>query len=170
VFCTGRAAELPEPALAQSRRFLARVRKRLQGKEDLLVQALGRFCAGVSELDELRLAIHPARGLPGLIGMELALEFRPGLAGQSASPVIVIRTSDGSPCQRALPRQLSWSRGRTADERAALVRPKLPSVALSVELILELAARASESLAASAEPVSASAPPRRRLRASPVAL
>jgi hypothetical protein len=169
VFCTGRAAELPEPSLAQSRRFLARVRKRLKGKEDLMVQALGRFCAGASEVDELRLAIHPARGLPGLIGIELALEFRPGLAGQSASPVIVIRASDGSPCQRALPRQLSWSRGRSAEERAALVRPKLPSVALSVELILELAARASESPGANAEPVSASAPPRRRLRASPVA-
>lgn len=144
VFCTGRAAELPEPALAQSRRFLARVLKRLQGHGDLLVQALGRYCASAGELDELRLAIHPARGLPGLIGMELALEVRPGLAGQCAAPVIVIRAADGSPCQRALPRQLSWSRGRTAEERAALVRPKLPSVALSVELLLELAARASE--------------------------
>ncbi|MEO8182598.1 MAG: hypothetical protein ABI895_27515 [Deltaproteobacteria bacterium] len=170
VFCTGRSAELPEPALARSRRFLARVHRRLKGRSDLMVQALGRFCAGANELDELRLAIHPARGLPGLIGMELALELRPGLAGQSAAPVIVIRTADGSPCQHALPRQLSWSRGRTAEERAALVRPKLPSVALSVELVLELAARASESPAPSAERVSASAPPRRRLRASPAAL
>jgi hypothetical protein len=167
VFCTGRAAELPEPALAQSRRFLARVAKSLSGKAELLVQPLGRFCTGASELDELRLAIHPARGLQGLIGMELALELRPGLAGPSPGPVLVIRASDGSECQRALPRQLSWSRGRSAEERAALVRPKLPTVALSVALVLELCAAASEPLTTKAAQLSASAPPRRRLRASP---
>jgi len=167
VFCTGRASELPEPALAQSRRFLGRVLRHLSGRADLMVQALGRFSTGASELDELRLAIHPAHCLQGLIGMELALEFRPGLAGLSAGPVIVIRAADGSECQRALPRQLSWSRGRSAEERAALVRPKLPSVALSVALILELAASASESPAVKSAPLSASAPLRRRLRASP---
>jgi hypothetical protein len=175
IFCTGRAGELPEPALAQSKRFLARVLKRLNGKAELVLQPLGRVCTGASDLDELRLAIHPAHGLAGLIGMELALEQRPGLAGPNAGPVLVVRAADGSPCQRALPRQLSWSRGRSAEERAALVRPKLPSVALTVELILELTSAASESPASEsskapsskARAVSAAAPPRRRLRASP---
>ena len=175
LFCTGRAAELPESALAQSKRFLSRVLKRLNGKAELVLQPLGRVCTGSSDLDELRLAIHPAHGLPGLIGMELALEQRPGLAGPSTGPVLVVRAADGSPCQRALPRQLSWSRGRSAEERAALVRPKLPSVALTAELLLELARAASESpagesfpaRASAARAVSADAPPRRRLRASP---
>jgi hypothetical protein len=152
VFCTGRAAELAEPGLAQSRRFLARVLKALAGTPDLVLQPLGRFCTGASELDELRLALHPAQALPGLIGMELALEFRPVLTGQSAWPVLVIRVADGSPCQLALPRQLSWSRGRSVEERAALVRPKLPSVSLSVELIRELLA-AARAAPAPARPV-----------------
>lgn len=174
IFCTGRAAEFPEPALTESKRFLSRVLKRLKGNADLVLQPLGRLCTGASDLDELRLAIHPARGLPGLIGMELALEQRPGLAGPSAGPVLVVRAADGSPCQRALPRQLSWNRGRGAEERAALVRPKLPTVALTAELILELARAASERPASepaaprSEARVSADAPPRRRLRASPV--
>jgi hypothetical protein len=175
IFCTGRAGELPEPGLAQSRRFLSRVLKRLKGKPELVLQPLGRVCTGASDLDELRLAIHPAHGLPGLIGMELALEQRPGLAQSSAGPVLVVRAADGSPCQRALPRQLSWSRGRSVEERAALVRPQLPSVAQTVELLLELARAASESPASEssqapasgARAVSADAPPRRRLRASP---
>jgi hypothetical protein len=180
LFCTGRAGELPEPSLAQSKRFLARVLKRLKGKPELVLQPLGRVCTGATELDELRLAIHPAHGLPGLIGMELALEQRPGLAGPSTGPVLVVRAADGSPCQRALPRQLSWNRGRSAEERAALVRPKLPTVALTAELILELAQAASEAPASEARPaassglssqarVSSDAPPRRRLRASPAA-
>jgi hypothetical protein len=175
LFCTGRAGELPEPALAQSKRFLARVLKRLEGKAELVLQPLGRVCTGATELDELRLAIHPARGLRGLIGLELSLEQRSVLSGPSTGPVLVVRAADGSPCQRALPRQLSWSRGRSAEERAALVRPKLPSLALTVELVLELAAAASEAqgregapaAASAARPVSSGAPPRRRLRASP---
>jgi hypothetical protein len=178
IFCTGRAGELPEPALTQSKRFLSRVLKRLKSNAELTLQPLGRVCTGASDLDELRLAIHPAHGLPGLIGMELALEQRPGLAGPSAGPVLVVRAADGSPCQRALPRQLSWNRGRGAEERAALVRPKLPTVALTAELILELAQAASETPASEARPAPTSAPrsearvspdepPRRRLRASP---
>lgn len=144
VFCTGRAAELPPQPLAESRRFLRRVLRRLGRRPELVVQVLGRSCTGLSELDELRLAIHPARALEGLIGMELALELQPSIAGQIASPVLIVRAAEGSLCQRSLPRQLSWTRGRSAEERAALVRPKLPSVALSVELIRELSAAASE--------------------------
>lgn len=144
VFCTGRAAELPAQPLAESRRFLRRVLRRLGRRPELVVQVLGRSCTGLSELDELRLAIHPSRGLEGLIGMELALELQPSIAGQIASPVVIVRAAEGSLCQRSLPRQLSWTRGRSAEERAALVRPKLPSVALSVELLRELSAAASE--------------------------
>ncbi|MEY4549090.1 MAG: hypothetical protein RL685_5285 [Pseudomonadota bacterium] len=144
VFCTGRAAELPAPPLAESRRFLRRALRRLAGKGELVAQPLGRSCTGASELDELRLAIHPTRALEGLIGIELAIELQPSLAGQSSSPVVIVRAAEGSLCQRALPRQLSWTRGRSAEERAALVRPKLPSVALAVALVRELSAAASE--------------------------
>jgi hypothetical protein len=138
LFCTGRAAELPEPAPDGSRRFLRDVRRELTEDAELLVQPIGRIAASNGELDELRLGISPAQGLPGLIGMELGLELRRGLGGYEREPVLVIRAADGSPCQRALPRQLTWSRGRSSEERAALIRPTLPSVAVSVALIREL--------------------------------
>jgi hypothetical protein len=137
VFCTGRARELPLDALAESRRFLGRARQRLARDRSLVVKPLGRFCAATTQLDELRLSISPARGLPGLIAMELALEIQSGLGGQRAEPVIVIRSTEGSRCQLALPRQLCWTRGRSADERAALLRPKLPTVSLAVGLVQE---------------------------------
>jgi len=137
VFCTGRERELPLDALAESRRFLRRARQRLARDRRLVVKPLGRFCAATRELDELRLSISPARGLPGLIAMELALEIQPGLGGQRAEPVIVIRSTEGSRCQLALPRQLCWTRGRSADERAALLRPKLPTSRLAVALVQE---------------------------------
>ena len=40
----------------------------------------------------------------------------------------------------ALPRDVIWTRGRKADERAAVLRPRLPSQAQCVTLVLELAA------------------------------
>jgi len=155
LFCTGRAAELPEPAPDGSRRFLREVRRELSDDTELVVQPLGRIAAANGELDELRLGISPAHGLPGLIGMELGLELRRGLGGYEREPVVVIRAADGSACQLALPRQLTWTRGRSSDERAALIRPRLPSVAVCVALIREL-------LLAMREPSGELAPPARK--------
>ncbi len=140
LFCTGRAGELPLDPLAYSRRFLRRVQRRLRRHPELVVKPIGRFAAAEAKLDELRLSIIPERGLPGLIGLELGLEFQERLGGFGASPVVVVRAAEGSACQRALPRGLAWTRGRSAEERATLVRPKLPTLALSVGLIQELLA------------------------------
>jgi hypothetical protein len=126
--------------LAQSRRWLRRAERRLRRDPELVVKALGRFCAASGELDELRLTITPARGLPGLIALELALEPQTGVTGPRAEPVLVIRAAEGSACQRALPRQLAWTRGRSAEERAALLRPKLPTQTLAVALVQEVLA------------------------------
>lgn len=138
LFCTGRAAELPLPAPDGSRRFLRDVRRELSEDAELVVHPLGRIAAANGELDELRLRISPAQGLPGLIAMELGMELQRGLGGYERQPVVVIRAADGSPCQRALPRQLTWTRGRSSEERAALIRPTLPNVAVTVALIREL--------------------------------
>ncbi len=138
LFCTGRAGEMPLDALDHSRRFLGRVQQRLRREARLVVKPLGRLAAASTELDELRLSIAPERGLPGLIGLELGLEFQERLGGFCARPALVVRTSEGSACHRALPRGLTWTRGRSSDERATLVRPKLPTVALTVALIQEL--------------------------------
>jgi hypothetical protein len=138
LFCTGRIGEMPPDALAESRRFLARAQRRLQRDRRLVVQPIGRFAAQSSALDELRLSITPSRGLPGLIGLELGLEVQERLGGFCARPVVVVRTAEGSACHRALPRGLTWMRGRSADERASLVRPTLPTLRLTVALIEEL--------------------------------
>ena len=140
LFCTGRGGELPVDPLAHSQRFLSRVQRRLRRDSELVVKPIGRFAATDAKLDELRLSIIPERGLPGLIGLELGLEFQERLGGFCAAPVLVVRAAEGSACQRALPRGLTWTRGRSAEERATLVRPKLPTLALSVELIRELLA------------------------------
>jgi hypothetical protein len=138
LFCTGRAAQLPPDALAQSRRFLSRVQRRLGKDPNLLIRPIGRFAAADVGLDELRLSVSPARGLPGLIGLELGLEFQELFGGWCTSPVVIVRTAEGSACHRALPRGLTWTRGRSADERASLVRPKLPTCAQAAALIQEL--------------------------------
>ena len=138
IFCTGRAGQLPLDAREQTRRFARRALRRLRRIQGLVVTPIGRFGDGRPEPSELRVSIVPERGLPGLIGMELGLEFHARLGGFSARPVVVVRAADGSLCQRALPRGLRWGRGRKNDERATLIRPKLPTVVHSIALIQEL--------------------------------
>jgi hypothetical protein len=138
IFCTGRAGELPVDTLGHSARFLSAVARQLGRSGALLVTPIGRSAGTNGELDELRLSIAPARPVPGLLGLELGLELVPGITGPSARPVVIVRAAEGSECQRALPRGLTWTRGRSTDERASLVRPKLPTVTLSAALIQEL--------------------------------
>lgn len=138
LFCTGRLGEMPLDGLAESQRFLARARRRLAKDSRLVLQLMGRFAAQGDTLDELRLSIMPARGLPGLLGMELGLEFQERLGGFCARPVIVVRAAEGSASQKALPRGLMWMRGRSAEERATLVKPLLPTLQMTVELAQEL--------------------------------
>ena len=138
IFCTGRAGELPLEALERSRSFLNEAARRLARDGSLVVQPMGRLAAASGEVDELRLSITPARPVPGLLGLELGIELRERLGGHSARPVVVVRAAEGSDCQRALPRGITWTRGRSAEERASLVRPKLPDAATSVALVQEL--------------------------------
>lgn len=138
IFCTGRAAQLPLDAREQTRRFARRALRRLRRVKGLVVTPIGRLAEGQTDPNEVRVSIAPERGLSGFIGLELGLEFCARLGGFSARPVVVLRAADGSPCQRALPRGLRWGRGRKNDERATLIRPKLPTVVHSIALIQEL--------------------------------
>jgi hypothetical protein len=138
LFCTGRAGELPPDALAHARELLGDVARRLARDATLVVKPIGRIAAANGELDELRLSLASVRPVPGLLGMELGLELREQLGGHALRPVLVVRAAEGSECQRALPRGITWMRGRNADERASLIRPKLPSAASCAALIQEL--------------------------------
>jgi hypothetical protein len=138
LFCTGRGGELPPDALAHARDLLGDVARRLGRDAALVVKPIGRIAAANGELDELRLSIDSVRPVPGLLGIELGLELREQLGGNWLRPVLVVRAAEGSECQRTLPRGITWMRGRNADERASLIRPKLPSAASCVALIQEL--------------------------------
>jgi hypothetical protein len=138
IFCTGRAAELPLDGLDEARRFLGEIVRCLGDGGPLAATPIARIAAS-GELDDLRLSLAPARAVPGLRGLELGLELGERLGGFSARPIVIVRAAEGSECQRALPRGLTWTRGRSADERASIIRPKLPTVALSVALLHELA-------------------------------
>jgi hypothetical protein len=138
IFCTGRAAELPLDGLDEARRFLGEVVRRLGHGGPLAATPIARVAAS-GELDDLRLSLAPVRAVPGLRGLELGLELGERLGGFSARPIVIVRAAEGSECQRSLPRGLTWTRGRSPDERASIVRPKLPTVSLSVALLRELA-------------------------------
>jgi len=140
LFCTGRAGELPPDAMAHARAFLADVSRRLARDETLVIKPIGRVAAANGEIDELRLSLATVRPVPGLLGLELGLELREQLGGYCMRPVLVVRAAEGSECQRTLPRGITWMRGRNAEERASLIRPKLPHAASSVALIQELSA------------------------------
>lgn len=138
LFCTGRLGEMPLDALSESHRFLTRALRRLRRDPELVVQLIGRVAAQGGELDELRLSVLPLRGLPGLLGVELGLEFQERIGGFCARPVVVVRAAEGSACQKALPRGLMWTRGRSTEERASVVKPMLPTLSMTVGLIQEL--------------------------------
>jgi hypothetical protein len=138
LFCTGRAAELPRDELRESRLWLRRLYAKLRHNDSWVARPVGRHSITDRKLDEMRLSLTPTCPVGGLLGLEVGLEFREGLSGSSMTPVVVVRAADGSNCYRALPRSLTWTRGRSPDERAALVRPKLPTAAMTAELLGQL--------------------------------
>jgi hypothetical protein len=138
LFCTGRQRDLPLDPLRHGKVFFRRLSKRLTKRGDVSCTPLGRFAQASGEVDELRLALQPERSLPGLLGLEVALEFHHGIGGAGATPVVLLRAADGSPCYRALPRELVWTRGRTPEERVSLIEPRLPTLAVCEALLREL--------------------------------
>lgn len=138
LFCTGRQRDLPLDPLRYGKVFFRRLSKRLKKKGELSSTPLGRFAEANGEVDELRLALQPDKSLPGLLGLEVALEFHHGIGGAGATPVVLLRAADGSPCYRALPRELVWTRGRTAEERVSLIEPRVPTLAVCEALVREL--------------------------------
>ena len=58
--------------------------------------------------------------------------------GPGAKPYVLLRVREGSLCAQALPSVTSFQRGRKADERVAVLRPKLPTVTETLALLDEL--------------------------------
>lgn len=138
LFCTGRAGELPPDPVLAPRRLLAWLSKRLSKSDELKVVPLARIPEGAKEADELRLKVVPRRRMEGLTAIEVGVEFHHGNGGALGLPYVIVRALDGSAAYQALPRSVTWTRGRQADERVAIIRPKLPTRALSLKLVRRL--------------------------------
>ncbi len=141
IFCTGRRSELPPDPVEGALGFLNRVKKKLGKMPGVSVKLVARIASGQSAPDELRLVVTPTRPLSGMRAIELGFEYHQGAGGFVSLPCAIVRAVDGSDAYESLPRSVVWSRGRDADERVALIRPKLPSVGLSVALLKRLSLR-----------------------------
>lgn len=140
LFFTGRSAQLPADLALRPRALLAGMTRRLRRAEGIKVVPWARIPQGMHEADELRLLVQVPGAVRGLLGLEIGVEYGANVGGSVAAPFVLIRAREGSLAVHALPRGLQWTRGRKADERAAVLRPRLPTQAHCERLVLELAA------------------------------
>ena len=141
VFFTGRAAQLPADLASAPRPLLTRLAKRLRRADGIKVVPWARIPDRARDADELRLLVQVPNAVRGLLGIEVGVEYGASASGAVATPFVLIRAREGSLAVAALPRELSWSRGRKVDERAAIVRPRLPTAVDCERLVLELVAK-----------------------------
>jgi len=138
LFFTGRAAQLPADLATRPRALLEKLALRLRRAPGSKVVAWARIPEGRATADELRLLVQVPAAQRGLLGVEIGVEYGVAAGGSAAAPFVLIRAREGSAVISALPRELVWTRGRKADERAALLRPRLPTVAHCEQLVREL--------------------------------
>jgi hypothetical protein len=134
LFFTGRAGELPPDPWTAPRALCDWVETALGGDASLSVHPIGRMPLGRGIPDELRVAVVPSEPVSGLVGIEVGLDIHRGAFGYLELPFVIVRVQDGSAAASALPKGLLWTRGRTEDERVAVLRPKVPTRRLTAEL------------------------------------
>jgi hypothetical protein len=139
LFFTGRAGQLPADPATKPRALLASLAKKLRRHEAVKVVPWARIPEGAREADELRLLLQVPGALRGLLGIEVGVEYTAGIGGSGAALFVLVRAREGSQAVAALPRDVIWTRGRKADERAAVLRPRLPTQSDCIALALELA-------------------------------
>jgi hypothetical protein len=165
LFFTGRAADLPAPSVVRARPLLRGLYRRLRREVGLHVTVLGRIPQGGEEPDELRLLVMPHKPLLGLNAIEVACEFHGTAFGPRGALVAVVRVSGASPAYEALSHCSTWSRGRTPGERAAVLRPRVPTAGNTQTLLCQLRDLLSVgSPATRMDPLELKAPARRRTK------
>jgi hypothetical protein len=148
VFFTGLASDFSRDRVGSSRKFLRRLSEGLKADAALgKVVAWARVPEGRAEPDELRVLSLPKRALSGLIALEAGVELERGLGGRVLLPFVIVRAKEGSPAHAVLLSGVSWSRGRKPEERVAILRPRLPTLALTLRLLARLSALLSETKA-----------------------
>jgi hypothetical protein len=137
VFLTGRVRELPVVPGSDPQRTLARLLRGLK-RRSLRAVPLARLPLGSSTPDELRLLVQPRGALSGLMAIEIGADHALGLGGVVTEPYCLLRVREGSACAQALAAHTQFQRGRKVEERVAVLRPKLPTVAETLSLVGEL--------------------------------
>ena len=147
LFGTGRANELPGHPVSGPGPLLAKIARRLRKLPKTRAIAWGRLPAGSDQFDELRLLCTPKLPLRGLAGIEVGLVAIGGLGGRIHLPEVLVRVIDSSPAHEAFLALMPgsrWVRGRRADERVASIRPRLPTLAMTIALTSRLLAQGTE--------------------------
>jgi hypothetical protein len=140
IFFSGRASDLVSDRVAFSQRFVRELSRRLGEKPSVRAVPWARVPNDAREPDELRLLVQPRDAVTGLVALETGVEPERGIGGFVASPFVIVRAREGSEAQRLLPREVIWTRGRRSDERVAILKPKLPTLALTLALVERLSA------------------------------
>ena len=143
VFFTGRRSELPAEPATHAPPFLRDIFARARRDSALRVSVLTRMPIGGDELDDLRLLVLPRAPIDGLRGIEVGVEHRQGAGGPLPLPYVLLRVLDDSAAHRALRVRAAWTRGRSFDERVAILRPILPSPSFCAALVRDLIAELS---------------------------
>jgi hypothetical protein len=148
IFFTGAASDFVRDRVGPSQKFLRRLAAGLRPNAAFgKVVAWARMPEGQSEPDELRLLSLPKRALSGLVALEAGVEIERGLGGRVLLPFVIVRAKEGSPAHAVLLSGVSWSRGRKPEERVAILRPRLPTLALTLRLLERLCTLLSEAKA-----------------------
>lgn len=144
LFFTGRLLDLPESPLVQARpwfKFLERAVDPSLARVELWGRRAATGHAGLSneliEYDETRLRIVLTEPPKGLRGLEISFEEA---AGACVLPCVVLRVLEDSPARRCLPSDIPWQRGRTVEERVAVLRPSAPTKVQLLRLLKSLVA------------------------------
>lgn len=146
---SGRREHAQVAAFGRTVTEMLKYRNALAKSRGVEVRVLGRFGAGSTVPDEVRLRVLPCRAKSGLLGVELGTIFG---RGGMLQPYVLVRVMDGSLACRALPSRMVWVRGRNAEERVAVVAPRVPMRSATRQLILELVELTRESEVAELKP------------------
>jgi hypothetical protein len=158
LFCTGRAGELPPEPMDAARSRLHPIHTWLR-KRGLRSTPRIRVPASGAPADELRLLVELESPVRGLESIEVGVDHQRSRGATLVLPFVIVRVQEGSPALDALPAGLLWTRGRDADQRVAVLRPRLPLTSLARALILDVATALTSlraSGAAGGRPVQAS--------------
>lgn len=140
LFWTGGRKDFPQSPVEQAKPWHDRIQAAFGG-EMAEIQLWGRQAmlvgADVAAVDEVRVRFLLHRAPAGLRAFEVAFEEA---AGAHVLPSVLLRVLDDSRALACLPTDLPWRRGRTPEERVALLRPAAPTPAQLLRLLRSLVA------------------------------